>query len=378
MTVLKSRSRSSKLILCAHCAARNGLKASNGACSICNHRIFGKAGKLIKLAKQIAKAEFHSFSISSRIPRSAEISEEELWDRVGISRALSLKTQLNSEILTQAKRELGKEFSPDSPDVTFLFDFENSQAEISISPLFLYAHYRKFSREMSQTKWPCDCKNGCEHCKGTFFKYQSVEELVEKPLLKAFRARGAKFHGAGREDVDARMLGSGRPFVVELEEPLVRTADLPRLENEINIGLSGKVEISNLSFTMPRMVEMLKEARLEKSYRALVQSSEPIRKSRLARIPRLLNLKQQTPNRVLHRRSDLERARWVRIVSLEQLGPDTLELTIDTESGTYVKEFISGDDGRTKPSLSEFLGSKTACRELDVIGIRHSFISDYW
>jgi hypothetical protein len=34
------------------------------------------------------------------------------------------------------------------------------------------------------------------------------------------------FHSAGREDSDVRMLGSGRPFVVELVNSFVRPDDL--------------------------------------------------------------------------------------------------------------------------------------------------------
>ncbi len=375
---MKSRFHSSKG-LCRRCAERNKTKSSGGECSVCHNKIFERIESLIKLAKiQCSGIGFSSFSVSSKIPREFELGEEALWDRNGVSGALSLKTELNSDLASVLKKELGKEFSPDSPDINILLDFEENRAGVSISPLFLYGHYRKFSRDLSQTKWPCDCKNGCELCGGTLFKYSSVEDLVSKPLLKAFKARNSKFHGAGREDIDARMLGDGRPFVIELEEPMRRDVDLGPLENSINSELSGKVELSRLSFVPPRMVEIVKVARLGKSYRALVQTAEPFPEKMLARIPRRMELKQQTPNRVLHRRSDLERIRSVRIRSCERISGNTFQLIIDTDSGTYVKEFISGDGGRTKPNISNLLGVPAVCAELDVIGIDHSFISGYW
>ena len=40
-----------------------------------------------------------------------------------------------------------------------------------------------------------------------------------------------------------------------------------------------------------------------------------------------------------------------------------------TQHGTYVKEAISGEDGATRPSLSELLGARCECLELDVTGI---------
>jgi len=48
---------------------------------------------------------------------------------------------------------------------------------------------------------------------------------------------------------------------------------------------------------------------------------------------------------------------------------DTFELTLETESGTYVKEFVSGDDGRSVPNFSEALGMQCRVEVLDVLAI---------
>jgi len=44
-------------------------------------------------------------------------------------------------------------------------------------------------------------------------------------------------------------------------------------------------------------------------------------------------------------------------------------LIIKAESGTYIKELVTGDDGRTTPSLAELAGVKMEVKELDVIEI---------
>jgi tRNA pseudouridine synthase 10 len=44
-------------------------------------------------------------------------------------------------------------------------------------------------------------------------------------------------------------------------------------------------------------------------------------------------------------------------------------LKILTSHGTYVKEFISGDEERTNPSLSSLIENKCECIRLDVIEI---------
>jgi tRNA pseudouridine synthase 10 len=47
-----------------------------------------------------------------------------------------------------------------------------------------------------------------------------------------------------------------------------------------------------------------------------------------------------------------------------------VSLIIEAESGTYIKELISGDGGRTRPSLSELVGVPCNVSKLDVIEIK--------
>ena len=44
-------------------------------------------------------------------------------------------------------------------------------------------------------------------------------------------------------------------------------------------------------------------------------------------------------------------------------------LKIETESGTYVKELVSGDKGKTRPNISEMIGIPCNVKELDVIEV---------
>lgn len=45
---------------------------------------------------------------------------------------------------------------------------------------------------------------------------------------------------------------------------------------------------------------------------------------------------------------------------------DMFILHVKTEAGTYVKEFVHGDFGRTDPSISDLLGFPTEIMALDV------------
>jgi len=46
-----------------------------------------------------------------------------------------------------------------------------------------------------------------------------------------------------------------------------------------------------------------------------------------------------------------------------------LELVIECEGGLYIKELISGDENRSKPSVTEILGTDAKCVQLDVLDV---------
>src|SRR5438309_10734491 len=79
---------------------------------------------------------------------------------------------------------------------------------------------------------------------------------------------------------------------------------------------------------------------------------------------------QRTPGRVVHRRADTTRAR--RLLSAEVVGidGDRAEIRVTAEAGTYIKEWVHGDGGRTRPSLAERLGAEGEVLEPDVLDVQ--------
>jgi tRNA pseudouridine synthase 10 len=202
---------------------------------------------------------------------------------------------------------------------------------------------------------------------------ESVEELVSKPLLEAAEGAKTAFHASGREDIDARMLGTGRPFVVEISKPARRFLDLRELEETINSQAEGKVEVSNLRFTTKDVVRKLKKAEsAQKEYRVLIEFERNVSEEDLRLLEEKLtnaSIKQQTPLRVLHRRADLTREKYIYKVKVKKVSLNKAEMEIRCQGGLYVKELVSGDEGRTTPNVSKLLGNKAKPIKLDVLNI---------
>ena len=246
--------------------------------------------------------------------------------------------------------------------------------------VFVEGRYNKLTRDLPQTVFFCpDCKGhprrrrGCERCEG-FGKLtrDSVQELIGWVLGKGFGTRHNKFHGAGREDIDVRMLGEGRPFVMEMLGPKVRDVDLAALEAEINRRNEGRLAVQGLHWTEKARVRQLKEGKFAKEYLARVQVEGEVDASAIeSLLGRRVMIEQRTPTRVAHRRADLVRTRWIEVRSIER-SEDGLawEVRLACEHGTYVKEAVSGEGGSTVPSLGELLGGLScSCEALDVLAI---------
>ncbi|HIP25033.1 MAG TPA: tRNA pseudouridine(54/55) synthase Pus10 [Archaeoglobus profundus] len=358
--------------LCTKCQNILNIKANVVEPHLCMYcsGILWKIDEIVdEISKKLKDYEFKTLMVGSRVYGSLKAFENYL----GVDK--SLKERFNRELGKRLALKLKKRLAFKDPDVVVIYDLENLDFTIQIRPVYVYGRYKKRVRGISQTRWLCSKCNGkgCETCNWTGKKYQtSVEELIAKPMLEIFKGENAILHGSGREDVDARMLGNGRPFIMEIQNPKKRFVDLKEVEKLVNEYTRGKVIIFDLKYAKPKDIEYLKNAGFKKVYRAKVEFEKEVSLEDLKRAVELIKnrtILQRTPTRVLHRRADLVRERKTYDIRILLYKGKIAVLEIEADSGLYIKELISGDEGRTKPSLSEALGVNARVAKLDVIRV---------
>ncbi|KAF8090934.1 hypothetical protein N665_0461s0020 [Sinapis alba] len=236
-------------------------------------------------------------------------------------------------------------------------------------PIFFSGRYFKYSRNVSQTRWIIDDERMGE---------ASVEELIGGNILPECLGDSYKFHAAGREDIDVRMLGSGRPFLIEVQNSrkCPSQQSLTEIEEKINNSEKKLVGVKDLKFIGSQCWAMMREGEAEKQkqYAALVWIARPLEEKDIDSISSLKELKilQKTPVRVLHRRSPLERERTIHWMKVEKMKGSShyFLLHLCTQAGTYIKEFVHGDLGRTSPSMGSILGCRAEIIQLDVTDVK--------
>ncbi|WP_286009306.1 tRNA pseudouridine(54/55) synthase Pus10 [Methanobrevibacter woesei] len=353
------------------------INQNDADCVICGN-IFDRIddelfGKIYNKIEHLG-VEFDTFLVGTSLDKAIKQKDDEISDSLDVV-VEPIKKELNRIIGSEIENNSDKEVSFEKQDIVINVDIrKKTKVRLQINPLFIEGKYNKYLRGIPQTKWPCTkCKGrGCDECNGTGKQYpESVEELLSERILEVTRGYEAKFHGAGREDIDVLMLGSGRPFVLEIKEPKIRKINLKELEEEINKSAEGKTAYHGLKFVERNRKAEIKVSSPDtyKVYKALVKCEEPYDKSKLKDLEKLDEINQQTPIRVLRRRADKVRIKHVKELKSEVIDDYTFEITIKTEGGLYIKELISGDEGRSKPNVSEILGVNAVCAQLDVIEV---------
>jgi len=425
--------------------------------------------------------ELKRLQLGARFPKDQTESEDVMRKQYGAGGSDPLKSSLVAAISRRLSERLtGIEMVNDKPDVLALIDVLTLTVDLDIRAVYMYGRYRKLERGIPQTRWPCRaCKGrGCKRCDDTGLQYKrSVQDLIGNPLLELFEASEHSFHGMGREDIDVRCMGRGRPFVIEFKNPRKRTVEPEVMMERINRLAEGSVEITSMRASNRSEVVRIKDTPAEKSYtirfrvepmneaeygvltapvdltKEDVQTRSTKKRRRRQRrgdkesdrtkpletvlevppsgptedelkamkkdelvalaaqhdlkktgkkaelVERILaalppapktfdlpdddaiikvikdlngvKLAQRTPERVAHRRADLIRRRTVYeahppLIEVGEDGVREVEVTLRCESGTYVKETVHGDSGRTQPSIASLIKAKCNVMWLDV------------
>ncbi|MDP2438983.1 MAG: hypothetical protein Q8P67_24820 [archaeon] len=319
------------------------------------------------------------------------------------------------------------------------------------SPVVVAGRYAKLARGVSQTEWSV---------KGKKLAAYSVAELVAPAIAAVFGALGDangitwNFLGSGREDADVRMLGPGRPFIVEILNPRLTTFEQAgctpqQLQDRINANcflssshlqkeqqpqkqpqpqpqpqqpdqfesnfqqqqpppfsssssssssppsspspsLSSSpcplilddpslplVQITGLQqiSLAQRKAFTNDDAEVRKTYACLIWVSRPVEELDLPALHTLapFSIRQQTPLRVLHRRAPGFRQKMIHSLSFAPFDDHHLLVTVCTEGGAYIKEFVHGDHGRTTPNIGSLLHCQADILTLDVLDVHMNF-----
>lgn len=323
-------------------------------CSVCGGALEKIKKKAQKIVKELEKYQYKTFLVGSLPTKKLLEKEQELWGNVGIDWCEPIRSEINRILGKEIESLTGKKMDRKNSDITVLYDLKKDKVTLYIRSIFIYGKYQKLSRKMPQTTWK------------TRIYPISVQDIIAKPFMKQTQSQAHRLHGAGREDVDVRCLG-WRPFILELISPKKRTISISEAIRLIN--RSKKVKVKALKMSDKRAVTIIKAMKPDKTYKAEVVFEKPVENLEAVNSLKGAQIIQETPIRVISRRADRKRRKKIIDIKYKKKGGKKVEFTIRAQTGTYIKELIHGDEGRTNPNITDLIGNKVKSIKLDVIKI---------
>ncbi len=339
MALARSGHRGSLLFL-----RRVGKVVEPQVCFICGN-LFDRINinDIVNRVEELIKEqgiEFNSFQVGSTVSKEVIENEVKVSTELGITSSESIKRELNRLIGKALASRLGKRYSRLNPDVVVRVNTSDGSVSVDVMPIYIEARYRKLIRGIPQVG-------------------ESSVATVAEGIVGGLKPLGVILHFAGVEGPEVRVLGSGRPMIIEATRPLRRIIPNGAITEHgvqlINLKPAGKAQVREIKS---------KAGELRRVYRVLVKVYGSVGDEQLR------SLEDYFSNRQV--RQSMGRGRRVRLIYGLKAMPvhgSILELIVDTQGGFSIRRFITGEG--TEPSVSGVLGIKVTPIEVDILNIWH-------
>lgn len=344
-----------------------GENVVNKPCYICGGRLSKRLFEEYadRVYAKFVENRVKRFLIGVTLPKDILLREIEVYSSVDLSRSESIRSEIKREIgkIIRDKYGLAPDF--DDPEAVAVLNILSGSIEIYLKPVYLEGVYLKKARNIPHVPWIT---------KDAPLYPISLQSFLRERLRNLFGSEEIYLHASGREDVDVRMIGNGRPVVVEIDKPLYREIDV----REVNEVLKNDLIEFKLEKPVKRdrvvFLKMTSRSK-RKIYKVLVYSPRELAYSDLETLEKHFSsnniVNQRTPIRVLSRKKDYVRVRRVHSIKTSLVSTNVFEALIKCDGGLYVKELVHGDNGRTTPSFSSVLGVDLTPLEVDVVFVEH-------
>lgn len=354
-----------RLVLCPVCAEREGDEVSlpvakNGECFVCRG-LTTRLDAFVKRAINSArKYDFSKFSVGMILPVGVQEREDEVRSKYRIRGRETIKVQLSKEFSKKFSKISKKKVEKLSPDLTIIVDAEHEQVWLGSKSLYVSGRYAK-PAGIAQRRSICEvCSGrGCNDCGDTGYqRVVSVEESIQTRLGPLLKSDKMKFTWIGSEDSQSTVLPPGRPFVIEVKNPVKRKVPARLLLRT----RKGTVRISRLNVLRGRPTSI--PAFVFKT-KVTIRCDGSVQEEDLKALRRQLR---NVPVQYRNNKGRLVYKRVYFVRASKNRGTVTAEIKLD--GGLPVKRLITGDS--VSPSFSELLKTPLTCQRFDILRVWES------
>lgn len=333
---------------------KNG-RESNHSCYICKN-LFDNLDHFLKLMLDSSfDYKFRTFSIGTIIKPSIVDRDDALKSEFKLKGIDGIKSDITKELVKLFSKKTKKITNYIDPDIIFTVNLKEPSCNLRSKPIVISGRYTKSKRGYSQKQKSCDnCSGkGCRTCNfHGISEFNSVEGVISKLIFKKFGGTTTKFTWIGGEDKSSLVLGSGRPFIVKLQNPLKRKIKLSDYASDF-------ISIFNL-----KIIDDSPKTPLKFSSLATIKISTDS-KFDAENLKKLKNLKNSPI--IVSEKSGKSYEKKIFDINYKKTSDQIILVKIRVEGGLPIKRFVIGND--VTPNISETIGTHCIPEEFDFLEI---------
>ena len=333
---------------------KNG-RESNHSCYICKN-LFDNLDHFLKLMLDSSfDYKFRTFSIGTIIKPSIVDRDDALKSEFKLKGIDGIKSDITKELVKLFSKKTKKITNYIDPEIIFTVNLKESSCNLYSKPIVISGRYTKSKRGYSQKQKSCDnCSGkGCRTCNfHGISEFNSVEGVISKLIFKKFGGTTTKFTWIGGEDKSSLVLGSGRPFIVKLQNPLKRKIKLSDYASDF-------ISIFNL-----KIIDDSPKTPLKFSSLATIKISTDS-KFDAENLKKLKNLKNSPI--IVSEKSGKSYEKKIFDINYKKTSDQIILVKIRVEGGLPIKRFVIGND--VTPNISETIGTHCIPEEFDFLEI---------
>ncbi|MDC0217708.1 tRNA pseudouridine(54/55) synthase Pus10 [Nitrosopumilus sp.] len=333
---------------------KNG-RESNHSCYICKN-LFDNLDHFLKLMLDSSfDYKFRTFSIGTIIKPSIVDRDDALKSEFRLRGIDGVKSDITKELVKLFSKKTKKIANYIDPDIIFTVNLKEPSCNLRSKPIVISGRYTKSKRGYSQKQKSCDnCSGkGCRTCDfHGISEFNSVEGVISKLIFKKFGGTTTKFTWIGGEDKSSLVLGSGRPFIVKLQNPSKRKIKLSDYASDF-------ISIFNL-----KIIDDSPKTPLKFSSLATIKISTDS-KFDAENLKKLKNLKNNFIT--VSEKSGRSYEKKIFDINYKKTSDQIILVKIMVEGGLPIKRFVIGND--VTPNISETIGTHCIPEEFDFLQI---------
>lgn len=360
------------------CARLKSLSNNRNECNICSGLMHSRDSIIQRIRETLNDDyQFDTFLIGATLPANLFEKEDQIRARFKIRGRENIKSQLIRDLRKKFSEVTKKRIDILHPDLTINLQFQkNTSLEINtkMRPLIMLGRYIKKNRGIPQ-------RSGGEHNSGNEVCIQSkpyhivsqtprqasvirtledasIQSIISKEILRITKGEALKFSWIGSEDENSLVLGSGRPFFVQIRNPKTIHLNQKTLRFQ-EYGLF--VNIEEFFERLPEQpVQFIAKTRI------VIQASRQIGKEGGLKIKSLANSIVVFQNQKNKSRSSAKRIYSIDIVKINN---KIFELDVIADGGLAIKQFVEGRE-YISPNISAVANLQCKCLLFDILDIR--------